>query len=198
MAKSTERIRKIIGDSITTNAFLLYDEHLTGKIEKAASLIIDALKKGKKVLIFGNGGSAADSQHFAAELVGRFQKERIGLPAISLTTDTSNLTALANDYSFDRVFSRQLQALGMPGDIAFAISTSGKAKNVLEAARLAGKTGLKTIALTGKDGGALAHLADISLIVPSFVTARIQESHILVIHIICELVEEAFAGRKKR
>lgn len=197
MAKKIDRIKKAVEDSITTNAFLLYDIELTKRIEEISSLMVRALKKGKKILIFGNGGSAADSQHFAAELVGRFQKERIGLPALSLTANTSNLTALANDYSFDIVFSRQMQALGSPGDIAIAISTSGKAKNVLEATRLAKKIGLKTIALTGKGGGPLANIAEVSLIVPSDITARIQESHILIIHIICELIEEEFPRQKK-
>lgn len=192
MTKKIDRIREIIGDSITTKAFLLYDKAYAEKIEKIALLIVNALKKGNKILIFGNGGSASDSQHFAAELVGRFQKERKGLAALALSTDTSSLTALSNDYSFDIVFKRQIEALGRPGDVAFAISTSGKAKNVLEAVRQANKMKLKTIGLTGKNGGALAQSAGLSLIVPSNVTARIQESHILIIHIICELIEDAF------
>ncbi|MBI5872922.1 MAG: SIS domain-containing protein [Candidatus Omnitrophica bacterium] len=192
MTKKIDRISEIIGDSITTKAFLLYDKAYAEKIEKIALLIVSALKKGNKILIFGNGGSAGDSQHFAAELVGRFQKERKGLAALALSTDTSSLTALSNDYSFDIVFKRQIEALGRPGDIAFAISTSGNAKNILEAVRQANKMKLKTIGLTGKKGGGLSQTAGLSLIVPSNVTARIQESHILIIHILCELIEDAF------
>jgi D-sedoheptulose 7-phosphate isomerase len=192
MTKKIDRIRELIGDSITTKAFLLYDKAYAEKIEKIALLIVNALKKGSKILIFGNGGSAGDSQHFAAELVGRFQKERKGLAALALSTDTSSLTALSNDYSFNIVFKRQIEALGRPGDVAFAISTSGNAKNVLEAVRQANKMKLKTIGLTGKTGGGLSQTAGLSLIVPSNVTARIQESHILIIHIVCELIEDAF------
>ena len=187
-----EKIRQIIGDSITTKAYLLYDEKFIKKIEVICKLFIKTLKKGGKIFIFGNGGSAADSQHFAAELVGRFQKERKGLAAIALTTDTSILTSLGNDYSFDRIFERQIEALAGPRDLIFAISTSGKAKNVIEAVKKAKKLNLKTIGLTGKDGGELAKITDISLIIPSSITARIQESHILIIHIICEMAEEAY------
>ncbi len=187
-----EKIRQIIGDSITTKAYLLYDEKFIKKIEVICKLFIKTLKKGGKIFIFGNGGSAADSQHFAAELVGRFQKERKGLAAIALTTDTSILTSLGNDYSFDRIFERQIEALAGPRDLIFAISTSGKAKNVIEAVKKAKKLNLKTIGLTGKGGGELAKITDISLIIPSSITARIQESHILIIHIICEMAEEAY------
>jgi len=155
--------------------------------------MIESIKKGGKVILFGNGGSASDSQHIAAELVGRFRKERSALAAIALTTNTSILTSLANDYSYEIVFSRQIEALGQKNDIAIGISTSGKAKNVAAGIKQAKKMGIKTIALTGGDGGELAKLADISLIVPSLVTARIQEAHITLGHIICELVEQEFA-----
>ncbi len=192
MAKDSATIKQIISDSITTKAFLLYDDSFAIRLEQIASLIIKALKNKRKILIFGNGGSAADSQHFAAELIGRFQKERKGLAALALTANTSSLTALGNDYSFDIVFKRQIEALGERGDIALAISTSGNAKNVTEAVKLAKRLNIKTIGLTGKNGGQLAKSADISLVVPSSVTARIQEAHILIIHIICELVEKAF------
>lgn len=192
MIKKSSRVREIISESITTKAQILYDDILVEKIEKAAVLITNVLKKGGKAFIFGNGGSAADSQHFAAELIGRFQKERKGLPAIALTTDTSSLTALANDYSFDIIFKRQLEALACPKDIAIAISTSGRANNVLEAVKTAKKLKLKTLSLTGLRGAGLSKMTDISLIAPSTVTARIQESHILFIHIICELVENNF------
>lgn len=198
MTKKSERIRGLINASITTKAFLLYDEDFIEKIEKIADILTATLKKGNKILIFGNGGSAADSQHFAAELVSRFQKERMGLAAIALTTNTSSLTAIANDDTFDHVFRRQLEALGRPHDLAFAISTSGKAKNVIEALRYAKKRKIKTVLLSGKDGGPCARQADLAIVVPSETTARIQEAHILIIHIICELVEEAFATSKKR
>lgn len=187
-----EQIREIVKDSITTKSHLLCDEKSLQKIATSAALIKNTLKKGKKILICGNGGSAADSQHFAAELVGRFQKERKAQPAIALTTDTSILTALANDYSFDIVFSRQVEALGNTGDLLIALSTSGKARNVILAARQAKKRGLKTISLTGKNGGELAKITDISVIVASDTTARIQESHILIIHILCEIAEGSF------
>ena len=150
------------------------------------------LDQGGKILIFGNGGSAADSQHIAAEFIGRFQKERKSLPAIALTTDTSILTALGNDYGYDIVFARQIEGLGNKGDVAFGISTSGNSKNVIQGIKKAKQMGLKTISLTGCGGGALAKLTDISLIVPSDKTARIQESHICIAHTICELVEEQF------
>jgi D-sedoheptulose 7-phosphate isomerase len=189
---SNEKIKSLIRESITTQALLLYDETLISKINEASRLIIASLKKGGKALIFGNGGSAADSQHLAAELVGRFQKERKGLAAVALTTDTSVLTALANDYTFDLVYKRQIEALAQPNDVVIAISTSGKSKNVNAAVRAAKKLRIKTIALIGKDGGDLKKIADTSLVVPSQVTARIQEAHSLIIHILCELTEEAF------
>lgn len=160
------------------------------KIVQAVESILELFKRNGKVLFFGNGGSAADSQHIAAEFIGRFKKERRALPAIALTTDTSILTALGNDYSFDVIFARQVEGLGSRGDLAFGISTSGNSRNVIEGIRAAKKTGLKTISLTGCGGGKLAPLTDISIIVPSSETARIQESHLCVAHAICELVEE--------
>lgn len=187
-----EKIKGILRDSSGVKTRILENDDILGKIQASAETILSCLGKGGKVLIFGNGGSAADSQHFAAELVGRFQNERRALAAVALTTDTSILTALANDYSYDAVFKRQIEALAGCHDVAFAISTSGMAKNVLEAAKLSKHLGLRTIGLTGKDGGELAKLADIPLIVPSSVTARIQETHIAIIHILCELVEDAF------
>jgi len=156
-----------------------------------ADLIIESLKKNGKVLLFGNGGSAADSQHIAAELIGRFKKDRSSLAAIALTTNTSVLTSLANDYGYEVVFAKQIEALGNKNDIVIGISTSGKAKNVLLGIKQAKKMGIKTIALTGGDGGELAKTADLSLLVPSTVTARIQEAHIIIGHIVCEMVEEA-------
>lgn len=182
-------IKTLIQDSLDVKTKILRDEDLVSRIEAAADTITAALKAGGKILIFGNGGSAADSQHFATELVSRFQKEREAYAAIALSTDTSLLSAIGNDYDFNKVFMRQIEALGRAGDIAFAISTSGGAKNVLAAVRTAKSKGLKTIALTGGTGGELAQAADLALIAPSKTTARIQEAHILIIHIICQLIE---------
>ena len=159
------------------------------QIVASAKTIIEAFKGGHKLFFCGNGGSAADSQHIAAEFVGRFQKERKAWPAIALTTDTSALTALGNDYTFDIVFSRQLEALGQKGDVIIGISTSGNSKNVIEAMKKAKSMGIKTIAVTGGNGGSLASLCDIAIIAASPKTARIQESHLVIFHSICELVE---------
>lgn len=161
-------------------------------INKIANEIIASLKNGGKLIALGNGGSAADSQHMVAELVGRFNKEKRPLPAISLTANTSILTAIGNDYGYEYLFSKQVEAHAKRGDIIFAISTSGNAKNVIEAALTAKRMKIKTIGLSGKDGGRLSKLADIALVVPSEETARIQEAHIAIIHIICALAEEAF------
>ncbi len=157
----------------------------------AVAAIREALAGGGKLLAFGNGGSAADAQHFAAELVGRFARERRALAAIALTTDTSVLTSIGNDYSFDRVFTRQIEAIGRPGDVAFGITTSGGSANVLAALRAAREQGLQTIALTGRDGGEAGRAAEIHVNVPDASTARVQEVHRTLIHIICELVERA-------
>lgn len=189
-----ERIKEIFSESIQIKEELL--KNSVGTIMEIAGFFIDCLKKGGKVIIFGNGGSASDSQHIAAELVGRFNKDRRAFAAIALTTNTSILTAIANDYGYEAVFSRQLEALGLKNDIAVGISTSGKAKNVAAAIRQAKKMGLKTVAFTGGDGGELSKLADLALTVPSPVTARIQEAHITVGHIICELVELALLQEK--
>ena len=182
------RIENAIKDSIRTQEGLLKGQ--VENIEKAALVIIEALKKGGKLIVFGNGGSAADSQHVAAELVGRFKLERKALPAISLTTDTSALTAIANDYGYDRVFSRQLEALGNRGDVALGITTSGNSNNMIEAFKIAKLIGIKRIALTGGDGGRIKNEADISIIVASRDTPRIQESHATIGHIICSLIED--------
>lgn len=159
-------------------------------IEEILTAILKALRAGKKVILFGNGGSAADSQHIAAELVSRFRRDRGALPAIALTTDTSILTAIANDYSFDRVFSRQIEALSEPGDVALGISTSGNSQNVINALNTAKLMGLTTIAFTGEDGGALQNQVDFCFHAPSKSTPRIQEVHITVAHILCELIEQ--------
>ena len=160
-----------------------------GNIVDAAMLIARCLRGGGKLLLFGNGGSAADAQHLAAEFVGRFRIERQALPAIALTTDSSILTAVGNDYGFDQIFARQVQALGRPGDVAIGISTSGNSPNVNSAITQATKQELKTIGLAGKDGGSLAKCVDISITVASTNAAMIQECHITIGHILCELVE---------
>jgi D-sedoheptulose 7-phosphate isomerase len=184
-----DKIKELLLESIQVKEDLLHTQ--IDNIIGIAELVIEAMKKGGKVILFGNGGSASDSQHIAAELVGRFRKDRNALAAIALTTNTSILTSLANDYGYEIVFARQVEALGQKNDIAIGISTSGKAKNVTAAIKQAQKMGLKTVALTGSDGEELARLADRSLMVPSKVTARIQEAHITVGHIICEMVEQA-------
>ncbi len=161
-------------------------------IQLMAERCKEALKAGNKVLFCGNGGSAADAQHLAAELIGRFQKERRSLASIALTTDTSILTAVANDYGCDEVFARQVEGLGRSGDVLIGISTSGNSANVVKAALKARDTGMHTIAFTGEGGGKLKDICDITFAVPSKVTARIQEMHIMVGHIICELVEEEY------
>ena len=182
-----KRIEHIFAESLDVQQATLSKN--VGPIVRAAESIIKAFKGGHKLFLCGNGGSAADCQHIAAEFVGRFQKERKAWPAIALTTDTSTLTALGNDYTFDIVFARQLQALGQAGDVLLAISTSGKSKNVLEALRQAKAMGIITIGVTGGSGGQLASLSDIAIIAASGKTARIQESHLVIFHSICELVE---------
>jgi D-sedoheptulose 7-phosphate isomerase len=162
-------------------------------IVAAADAISAALKDGRLVLVFGNGGSAADAQHFAAELVGRYEKERQAWPAVALTTDTSALTAIGNDYGFDRVFARQIEALGRKGDVAVGISTSGKSPNVLRALEAANARGLVTIALTGR-GGEAGTIAALQVRVDDARTARVQEVHATVLHAICELVESELNG----
>lgn len=185
-----EKIKDVLLDSIQVKEEILRTD--IGKIVEITQAIINSLKKNGKVILFGNGGSASDSQHIAAEFVGRFKKDRTALAAIALTTNTSVLTSLANDYGYEIIFAKQLEALGKKDDIVIGISTSGKAKNVALGIKQAKKMGLVTIALTGGDGGELAKLADISLVVPSLITARIQEAHITIGHIICEIVEATF------
>jgi len=160
-----------------------------GLLTLASKIISETFKSGGKLLIIGNGGSAADAQHMAAEFVNRFVIERPPLPAIALTTDTSILTSIGNDYDFDQIFSKQVKALGKEGDVLLAISTSGNSPNVLKAVKTATEEGIKTIGLTGKDGGKMSNTVDVHLNVDSNVTARIQEVHITACHIICELVD---------
>ena len=169
----------------------LKDNCLT-ELEKMAEICRQAFMKGHKILICGNGGSAADSQHIAAEFVGRFVKERQGLPAIAFTTDTSILTAIGNDYGYDEVFRRQVEALGREGDVLIGISTSGNSANIVKAFEQAKKQNVKTLALTGQSDSKMSALADVTLKVPAPVTARVQECHIMVGHMICEYIDEEY------
>lgn len=170
------------------------DECLSSQIVDSVNLISKALASGNKLLIMGNGGSAADAQHFAAEIIGRFKMERRALPAIALTTDSSALTAIGNDYGFDAVFSRQVEGLGSPGDVVLGISTSGNSPNVLAALVKGRESGCHTIGLLGRDGGSIKDACDISIIIPSCDTPRIQEGHITLIHIMCDLIEKRMFG----
>ena len=165
---------------------------LTDKIASSAEICINCLKNDGKILIFGNGGSASDAQHIAAELVGRYNNERFGLPAIALTTDTSAITAISNDYGFKNVFRRQVEALANKGDVLIGISTGGTSSNVINALKLGKDIGCKTIGLSGKDGGKFNILCDINLIAPSKDTPRIQEMHIIIGHTICHLIDQKF------
>jgi D-sedoheptulose 7-phosphate isomerase len=172
----------------------LLERDLAPAIAEMVSLISAALTNGNKLLVMGNGGSAADSQHFVAEIVGRFKMERKALPAVALSTDTSILTAIGNDYGFDSIFSRQVEALAAPGDIVVGLSTSGNSPNVLKALNAARELGCRTIGLLGKDGGSIMAACDLALVVPSTDTPRIQEGHITIIHIVCDLVEKKLFG----
>ena len=183
---------KIVNDSFinsieTKRAFL---EMYKDRIVEVGLIMAQALLDGNKILFFGNGGSAADSQHLAAEIVGRYKKERKGLPSIALTTDTSILTAVGNDYGFDVIFERQIEALCMPGDVAIGISTSGNSPNVIKGLMKAQDLGATTIAFSGKQGGKVVDIAHYSFVVPSYDTARIQECHITLGHTLCEIIDE--------
>tara|TARA_B110000093_G_scaffold73374_1_gene79723 strand:+ start:930 stop:1505 length:576 start_codon:yes stop_codon:yes gene_type:complete len=171
-------------------------ESIGHSVEVAAKLCLDCLKNGNKILLFGNGGSAADAQHIAAELVGRYKTERKGLAAIALTTDTSALTAIGNDYGYDRVFDRQVEALANTGDVAIGISTGGSSANVASALKLAKDLDCKTIGFSGRGGGEMNELCDINIVVPAQDTARIQEMHIVIGHTICHLIDLAFSEAK--
>ena len=190
MKEKSEKVKKEIEESLKTIEKLLSPEVIE-KILKISDLISKTIKKNKKVLLCGNGGSAADCQHWACEMVGRFKKERKGINFISLTTDTSVITSISNDYKFDFVFSKQVEAIGEKGDLLICFSTSGKSKNILEAVKKAKEKGLKTISFTGKIPNPLSRISDITLSVPSTSTPRIQEAHCLLYHIISGLVEES-------
>ena len=196
MSDAERAIRRLVAESIQVKEAFVAEQ--AAELARAIDLVTTALAADHKVLLFGNGGSAADAQHIAAELVGRFLADRKALPAIALTTDTSALTAIANDYGYDEVFARQVRALGRAGDVAIAISTSGKSPSVLLAVDAARAAGLATIGLTGGDGGALASRVDVSLRVgASNLSFRIQETHIMIGHILCELVEERLFGTSR-
>lgn len=193
--RAIERIKTNFTDSIQTK--ITAADILPNSIAAAAELMIEALLKGRKIMSCGNGGSAADAQHFSAELLNRYMRERPSLPGLALTTDTSTLTSIGNDYSFDEVFSKQIRGLGCEGDVLFAISTSGNSKNVCLAIEAAHDRNIKVVALTGKDGGAIAPLlldTDVEVRAPSEVTPRIQEIHLLVLHTLCDLIDEALFG----
>jgi D-sedoheptulose 7-phosphate isomerase len=174
---------------------LAIEKNLLSEIRTAVRWSVDALKRENKILFAGNGGSAADAQHLAAEFIGRFQKDRPSLPALALTTDTSILTAVGNDYGFEKIFARQIEGLVKEGDIFFAISTSGNSENVIEAVKVCQKRSCSTIGLLGKNGGKLAELVDLPIIVESDNTARIQENHIVIGHMICQLIENILFGK---
>lgn len=190
-----ERINNVINEQID-NLSNLKKGNYTDNLVSIVNVIIKSIDNGGKILIAGNGGSAADSQHFAAELVGRFMKERKALPAIALTTDSSVLTCMGNDYGFDDIFDRQVEALGKENDVFFGISTSGNSKNIIKAVLKAKEKGLTTIGLLGKDGGKLKDICDYNITIPYKETARIQEHHIMTIHLICEFVENYFYEEK--
>jgi D-sedoheptulose 7-phosphate isomerase len=182
-------IKKRLQESIEVK-YLLQNDNFVKLISQIATAMVATYRQGGKIILFGNGGSAADAQHIACELVGRFMKERKGLPAIALTVNTSILTAVSNDYGYEKVFVRQLEALALPHDLVIGISTSGNAVNVNQAIAFAKQQKVKTIGFTGGTGGNLANLVDLCLTIPSKSTPRIQEAHITIGHILCELVEE--------
>lgn len=191
-----ELIKKQVEDSLKVKNSILQNEEILQLVLTISKKTIDAYKSGNKTILAGNGGSAADAQHFAGEFVSRFYFDRPGLPSIALSTDTSVITAVGNDYGYEKVFSRQIQANGNSGDIFIAISTSGNSENILEALKESKKRGIITVGLTGEDGGKMKELCDYCVCVPSKETPRIQEAHILIEHIICSLVEEEIFGNE--
>lgn len=188
-------IKNQIQASIETKQNILKDTALMETIAQVGRECVELYRKGKKTLLAGNGGSAADAQHIAAELVGRYGFDRPSIPSIALTTDTSNLTAIGNDYGYDKVFSRQMEGMGSEGDLFIGISTSGNSVNIINAITAAKAKGVKTVALVGRDGGEMARIADFAIIVPSNDTPRIQESHILIGHMICDIIEKELFGK---
>ena len=191
----TASIRAAFEDSIAAKRATL--EACEGAIAAAAERVIECFRTDHKLLAFGNGGSASDAQHLCAELAGRYVRERPGLPAIALTANSSDLTAISNDYGYERVFARLVEAHGRAGDVAIAISTSGNSRNVLEAVAAARQRGLATIGLCGRGGGKLAGCVDVPIVVPSDRTPRIQETHIAIIHVLCELIDDALFAEER-
>lgn len=187
-----KRIKSMIEESIDVKKLT---QSLSPHIEEAANLVINALKNNKKILIAGNGGSASQASHIAAEFVGKYKIERKGLPCIALATDLSAITAIGNDYGFESIFERQIEALGNEGDIFIALSTSGNSQNIIKSVEKAKKMKIKVIGLFGKDGGKLKNSSDVEVIVPSDNIPRIQEAHLMIMHIICELVDEKLFGK---
>jgi len=187
-------IRAQIADSAATKQAILENQELINTIMNVAKACVEVYRHGKKTLLAGNGGSAADAQHIAAELVGRYGFDRPSIPSLALTTDTSNLTAIGNDYGYDKVFSRQLEGMAQEGDLFIGISTSGNSQNIINAFESAKDRGVTTVALVGRDGGKMAAMADYAIIVPSNATPRIQESHILIGHILCDIIEKELFG----
>jgi D-sedoheptulose 7-phosphate isomerase len=190
----TDLVKKQLALSIETMTRVLNDEAIHTAVVEAGRITAEAMKAGRKLMVCGNGGSAADAQHLVAEFVSRLTVDRPALRAVALTTDTSILTAIGNDYSYDNVFERQVEALGLKGDVLLAISTSGNSKNCVKALKLAKSLGIHTIAYTGNKGGAMSSLADINVIIPSDVTMNIQESHLALEHIFCMVVERNYFG----
>lgn len=194
MIQTLNTLREHIENSISVKQHILQDELLLAQVFEICQLCVSTFQSGGKVILAGNGGSAADAQHIAAEFVSRFRFDRPGLPSLSLSTDTSMLTAIGNDYGYDRLFARQLEANGRAGDLFVGISTSGTSKNVVEAMKICSSLGIKTVAFTGYSGGELKGLSDYCLCVPSQETALIQEAHIMVGHMICGFVEDSLFG----
>jgi D-sedoheptulose 7-phosphate isomerase len=192
-----QRVSRSIEASIAIKGRLLSSTDFISTVAKVTEVLVDSIEQKNKILLFGNGGSAADAQHIAAEFVGRFAFDRRALAALALSVNTSCVTAIGNDYGFDLVFSRQIEALGRPGDVAIGISTSGNSRNVVKAVSIAKELGLQTVGLTGNSGGKLKDLVDYCLCVPSSDTPRIQECHILIGHILSELVEQTIFHEQK-
>jgi D-sedoheptulose 7-phosphate isomerase len=189
-----QRIVSSLRESLSVKQAILENRELIETIASVGEVLAGALRRGRKVIFFGNGGSAADAQHLAAELVGRFESDRRALPALALATNISTLTAIGNDYSYEAVFARELEGLSSPGDVAVGISTSGRSPNVINAIRTARKIGVITVGMTGLRGNELAAVADYCIRVPSERTTRIQEAHTLIGHILCEIVDASFVG----
>src|SRR3989339_296076 len=187
-------IKEQIKKSYETKQAIYENEDLLNKIEEVSKLMVEIYKGPNKAILAGNGGSAADAQHIAAELVGRYGFDRPSIPSLALTTDSSNLTAIGNDYGYDKVFSRQLEGMAQEGDLFIGISTSGNSQNIINAFESAADRGVTTVALVGRDGGKMAAMADYAIIIPSNVTPRIQESHILIGHILCDIIEKELFG----